>query len=99
MGLLMAMQGLRPVAQGHLRHAPGLPGIGLRAVCFYGLAQTHIGLHEAAQMHAAHTQVHQHRGPARCQLQSLLKQRCSRLEVVAFKLFDARHKGLASLFE
>ena len=97
--LFMAMQGLRPVAQSHLRYAPGHPSIGQGGVGGKGLAQTHIGLHEAAQMHAAHTQVHQHRGPARCQLQSLLKQRCSRLKIVAFKLFDARQKGLASLFE
>ena len=60
MGLLMAMQGLRPVAQGHLRHAPGLPGIGLRAVCFYGLAQALVGPLKAAQLHAADTQVHEH---------------------------------------
>ena len=33
------------------------------------------------------------------ELQSFLEQRCSRLEVVAFKLFDASQKGLAGLFE
>jgi hypothetical protein len=32
-------------------------------------------------------------------LQSLFKKTGRRLEVVAFKLFDARHKGLAGLFE
>jgi hypothetical protein len=32
-------------------------------------------------------------------LQSLFKKVAGRLEVVAFKLFDASHKGLASLFE
>ena len=96
---VVAKQSLRPIAQGHLRHAPGLPGIGLRVIGVQGLAQTHIGPLKPAQLHAAHAQIHEHRGSARGQLQSFLEQRCSRLEVVAFKLFDAGQKSLAGLFD
>ena len=96
---VVAKQSLRPIAQSHVRHAPGLPGIGLGVVRVQGLPQALIGPLKAAQVHAADPQIQQHRGPAGGVLQSLFKKVTGRLEVVAFKLFDARHKGLASWFE